>query len=169
MNIKQARAPIGRGRWDHSFKQNNPPALAAEAKQRNNNNLAVPPPAPPSSNRAGISKDFGEVVPPFPAASASGVWRARASSSPAALLSAPSAPRPVSPQPRPLAPRQPPPLAPGHLQGSTARVDGPPPPPSSAVTLPLGPGGSSLSNARRKAAARSGDLWVSALSLPCPA
>lgn len=75
MHIKQARAPIGRGRWDHSFKQNNPPALAAEAKQRDNNILAFPHTPPSPSKRAGISKDFGEGAPPFPAASASGVGR----------------------------------------------------------------------------------------------
>lgn len=73
MHIKQARAPIGRGLWDHSFKQNNPPALAAEAKQRDNNILAFPHTPIPSPNRARISKVFGEAAPPFPAAAASGV------------------------------------------------------------------------------------------------
>lgn len=151
MHIKQARAPIGRGRWDHSFKQNNPPALAAEAKQRDNNILAFPH-NPPASNRARISKDFGEVAPPFPAASASGVGRRGRAQLRCPLLPPRHGLGALAPAPGPQA-------APQTRKTSgdrPARVDGPPPLPSSRTAPRQGPGLSSLApHCGWKAAVRS--------------
>lgn len=54
MHIKQAQAPIGRSRWDHSFKQNYPQVLAAEAKGRNN--LIFPTSTPPPRTVLGFQR-----------------------------------------------------------------------------------------------------------------
>ena len=149
MNIKQAREPIGRGRWAHSFKQNNPPALATAAKPRNNNNLACPLPAPlPRPFRTEVASQrtlarwLRHSLRPRPLLFG-GQGRAGLRW-PLLLLS-----RGLC-VPGPLSPRQPhpPPLAPathpGTTPGSTVRVDCPSPPPSSAATLLQGPCGRHL-------------------------
>lgn len=95
MHIKQARAPIGHGLWDRSFKQNYPPAQAAEE------NRAFSSP----KTLLDLSWDLKGLRRGGPAIPLGlGLWRGMARSSPAALPSAPAALRPGRPRLRLLAP-----------------------------------------------------------------
>lgn len=124
MHIKQARAPIGHGRCDHSFKQNNPPAPATEAKQRNNI-LAFPLPASPSRTELGsqrtIQRGPRHSPRPWPLA-----WEGKVEPGCAALCSRrATAWAPSPPAPGPQAALQP--------RERSVKFDGPPPLPSSVA------------------------------------